>query len=434
MHNVVAIIGRPNVGKSTLYNRLIESRSAIVDDVSGVTRDRLYGLAEWNGKSFNVIDTGGFVPRSDDVFEAAIREQCEIAISEADIVVFMVDVASGITSLDNELAHRLRKSPKPILLAVNKVDNSARNMEAQEFYKLGFKETFFLSSISGSGTGDLLDAVVEQLPRDKAEPERDIPRLAIIGQPNVGKSSLVNALVGEQRNIVTDVAGTTRDAIHTHYKLFNKEFTLLDTAGLRKKTKVHENLEFYSVIRAIRAIDDADVCLVLIDATVGLEAQDINIFRLVERRKKGVLILVNKWDLVKKETMTARGFEEKILAKIAPFDDVPVIFVSALEKTRIHKAIETALEVYQNRRIKISTSVLNKLLTKILEAHPPPRYRGKTLRIKYLTQLPTAVPSFAFFCNNPERIKEPYKNYLENRLREQFQLNGVPINLFFRKK
>lgn len=433
MGNVVAIVGRPNVGKSTLYNRLIGERQAIIDDISGVTRDRQYGSSFWNGKTFTVVDTGGFVQHSEDVFEAAIRSQVEIAIEEADVLLFMVDVTTGITDLDEEVAQMLRRAEKPVLLIVNKVDNSQRMMEANEFWSLGFEQTFFLSSLSGSGTGDLLDAVTEHI-EEQEEVQTDLPKFAIVGQPNVGKSSLTNALLGEDRNIVTDIAGTTRDSIHTLYKKFDKEFLLIDTAGIRKKSKVHENLEFYSVMRAIRAIEEADVCLLMIDAQTGIEAQDMSIFRLAQRRNKGIVLLVNKWDLVEKETNTARDFEKELRRRIAPFNDVPIIFISTLEKQRIFKAIEAALEVYENRNRKIKTSKLNEVMLEAIERYPPPSHRGRFVKIKYVTQLPTYYPAFAFFTNNPKHVKDNYRHYLENQLRKHFNFTGVPISVFFRKK
>ncbi len=424
------------MGKSTLFNRLTEQRKAIVDDTSGVTRDRIYGTAEWGGRQFNVIDTGGFVARPEDVFEQAIREQVHIALDEADVILFMVDVTTGITDQDEEMADILRKQGRKVILVINKVDNFTREMEAQLFYRLGFEQTLFLSSITGSGTGELLDLVVSMLgDPEPEEPEpRKIPRLAIIGQPNVGKSSLVNALIGQERNIVTEIAGTTRDAINTHYKYFNKEFILTDTAGLRKKTKVHENLEFYSVIRAIRAMDYSDVCLLLIDATKGIEGQDLNIFRLVQRKRKGLVILVNKWDLVEKDHTTSRQMEQQIRERIAPWDDVPVLFISATGKTRIFKAVETALEVYENMQRRISTSALNQWLESAVAHFNPPAVRGQYIRIKYVTQLPVHPPVFAFFCNRPKDIKAPYIQYLENRLRESFNFTGVPLKLVFRQK
>jgi len=433
MGNIVAIVGRPNVGKSTLYNRLIGERKAIIDDISGVTRDRQYGASYWNGKNFTVVDTGGFVLNSQDVFEAAIRSQVKIAVEEAAVLVFMVDATTGITDLDAEVADLLRRSKKPVLLAVNKVDNSQRLFEANEFWALGFEDTFFLSSLTGSGTGELLDAVVENI-QEEPEESNEIPKFSIVGQPNVGKSSLTNALLGEERNIVTDIAGTTRDAIHSHYQKFGKEFMLVDTAGIRKKGKVHENLEFYSVMRAINAIEECDICLLLIDAVTGMEAQDVSIFRLAQRRHKGIVLLVNKWDLVEKETNTARDVEREIHEKIAPFTDVPTLFISAKDKTRIYQAVEKALEVHENRKRKIKTSELNEKLLEIIEKTPPPAHRGKFIKIKYITQLPLAYPAFAFFCNHPNYIKDNYKNFLENQLRKMYDFNGVPIVLFFRQK
>ena len=433
----LAITGRPNVGKSTFFNRLLEQRKAIVDDISGVTRDRQYGITDWNGKSFNVIDTGGFVPNSVDVFETEIRKQVAIAVEEANAIVFMTDAATGITHLDDAMAGMLRRSSKPVFLVVNKVDNNERMLAASEFYSLGFDKIFFISSVSGSGTGELLDAITELISpeeTDAAEFSESIPKFAIIGQPNVGKSSLLNSLVGQERTIVSDIAGTTRDTIHTHYKLFQKEFVLIDTAGIRRKAKVHEDLEFYSVIRAIKAMDEADVCLILIDATKGVSAQDVSIFSLAAKKGKGVVVLVNKWDLVDKETNTARDYEIMLKQKLAPFTDVPILFISAKEKTRIFKAIEIALEVAESKKRKIPTSQLNEVILKAIESHHPPVVRGHPIKIKYVTQLPTAVPSFAFFCNFPDDIKQPYKNYLENQLRENFDFKGIPLRLFFRKK
>ena len=431
----VAIVGRPNVGKSTLFNRLLEQRKAIVEDTPGVTRDRQYGISEWNGKSFYVIDTGGFVPDSNDIFEREIRKQVEVAVEEASLILFVVDAATGITDLDDAMADVLRRSTKPVSLVVNKVDNNERMMEAAEFYSLGFEKIFFISSISGSGTGEVLDEVTGQI---KEEPdaidEEGIPKFAIIGQPNVGKSSLLNALIGTERTIVSDIAGTTRDTIHTRYKLFQKDFILIDTAGIRRKTKVHEDLEFYSVIRAIKAMDEADVCMLMLDAEKGITAQDLSIFSLAARKGKGVVVLVNKWDLVEKETNTAKEYEKVLQQRLAPFNDVPILFISAKEKTRIFKAIELALEVDENRKRKISTSKLNDVILKAIEAFHPPVVRGHPIKIKYITQLPTKVPSFAFFTNYPDDIKTPYKNYLENKLREKFSFTGVPIRIFFRKK
>ena len=434
MGNIVAIVGRPNVGKSTLYNRLVGERQAITDDVSGVTRDRMYGTCEWNGKTFSVIDTGGFVRNSDDIFEAAIRSQVKIAIEEANCIIFMVDVTTGVTDLDEQVANILRRTKKQVFLAVNKVDNHQRLLEANEFWSLGFEDTFFLASISGSGTGDLLDAVTESLNDDEGPTDNKIPKFAIVGQPNVGKSSLTNALLGVDRNIVTDIAGTTRDPIHSVYSKFGKEFMLIDTAGIRRKAKVHEDLEFYSVMRAIRAIEDSDVCFLMIDAVDGIEHQDMSIFNLAKKRNKGIVILVNKWDLMEKETNTARDFEKKIKEKIAPFTDVPVLFISALEKQRIFKAIELGIEVHENRNRKIKTSVLNEVIGQAIEHYEPPSHRGRFIKIKYITQLPTYYPAFAFFCNYPKHVKESYKNYLENQMRTHFEFTGVPIGIFLRKK
>ncbi|MBM3415270.1 MAG: ribosome biogenesis GTPase Der [Bacteroidetes bacterium] len=437
MSFTLAITGRPNVGKSTLFNRLLEQRKAIVDDVSGVTRDRQYGVADWNGKLFNVIDTGGFVAGSEDVFEKEIAKQVLIAVDEADAIIFMVDAATGMTDLDDSMAALLRKSTKPVFLTVNKVDNNERLLEAAEFYSMGFDNIFFIASASGSGTGELLDAITKLITDDASEETREmaeLPKFAIIGQPNTGKSSLLNALIGQERTIVSEIAGTTRDTIHTHYNLFQKEFVLIDTAGIRRKNKVNEDLEFYSVIRAIKAMDEADVCLLLIDAVKGITAQDINIFSLAARKGKGIVLLVNKWDLVSKETNTAREMEKELRQKLAPFTDVPILFISAREKTRIFKAIETALEVYANRQRKVPTSQLNDTILKAIEGYHPPVVRGHPVKIKYVTQLPTAVPSFAFFCNFPDDIKQPYKNYLENKLRENFDFTGVPLRLYFRKK
>jgi GTP-binding protein len=437
MSFTVAITGRPNVGKSTFFNRLLEQRKAIVDDVSGVTRDRQYGVAEWVGKNFNVIDTGGFVADSEDIFEKEIAKQVRIAIEEANVIVFMVDVSTGITQLDESMADLLRRSDKPVFLVVNKVDNHTRLLEANEFYSLGFEHIFFLSSISGSGTGEVLDAIAQLIPDETKEVEVHgsvIPKIAIIGQPNVGKSSLLNALIGKERTIVSDIAGTTRDTIHTHYNLYNKEFILIDTAGIRKKTKVHEDLEFYSVIRAIKAMDEADVCLLLLDAGKGITAQDLAIFSLAVKKGKGIVVLVNKWDLIEKETNTARDYEKLLKQKLSPFSDVPIIFISVTEKQRIFKSIESALKVYESRSRKIPTSQLNEIMLKAVEQYHPPVVRGNAIKIKYVTQLPTHTPSFAFFSNYPDDIKTPYRNYLENKLREHFDFTGVPVRIFFRKK
>jgi GTP-binding protein len=431
----VAIVGRPNVGKSTLFNRLLEQRKAIVEDIPGVTRDRQYGTADWNGKNFYVIDTGGFVPESEDVFEREIAKQVEVAVEEASVILFVVDVATGITHLDDSMADVLRRATKPVFLVVNKVDNNERLLEASEFYSLGFEKIFFISSISGSGTGEVLDEITSLIKDDfELEDEKGVPKFAIIGQPNVGKSSLLNALIGEERTIVSDIAGTTRDTIHTRYQLFQKDFILIDTAGIRRKAKVHEDLEFYSVIRAIKAMDEADVCMLLLDAEKGIAAQDLSIFSLAARKGKGVVVLVNKWDLVEKSTNTAKEYEKALKQRLAPFTDVPILFISAKEKTRIFKAIEVALQVYENRQRKVSTAQLNDVILKAIESYHPPVVRGHPIKIKYVTQLPTAVPSFAFFCNFPDDVKTPYKNYLENKVREHFDFTGVPVRIFFRKK
>lgn len=437
MSFTVAIVGRPNVGKSTLFNRLLEQRKAIVDDISGVTRDRQYGVADWNGKTFNVIDTGGFVHGSEDMFEKEIAKQVLVAVEEANLIIFLVDAATGMTDLDDAMAGVLRRSTKPVLLTVNKVDNNERLLEASEFYSLGFEHIFFIAAASGSGTGELLDAVTEHITEDASAETLEmaaLPKFAIVGQPNTGKSSLLNALIGEERTIVSEVAGTTRDTIHTHYNLFQKEFILIDTAGIRRKAKVHEDLEFYSVIRAIKALDEADVCLLMLDAEKGIAAQDLNIFSLAAKKGKGVVVLVNKWDLVAKQTNTAKEYEAELKKRFAPFSDVPILFISAKEKTRIFKAIETALDVYASRQQKIATSTLNDVMLKAIQAYHPPVVRGNPVKIKFITQLPTAVPSFAFFCNFPDDIKQPYKNYLENKLRENFNFTGVPVRIFFRKK
>ena len=432
----VAIVGRPNVGKSTFFNRLLEQRKAIVDDVSGVTRDRQYGVAEWTGKSFNVVDTGGFVPNSSDIFETEIRKQVKIAIAEADAIIFMVDVATGITVLDENMATMLRQTNKPVYVVVNKVDNPQRQLESAEFYSLGFETIYNVSSLSGSGTGEVLDAITARIDLKDANAgdNSGLPKFSIIGQPNVGKSSLLNALIGEERTIVSDIAGTTRDSIHTHYNLFNKEFILIDTAGIRKKNKEKDDLEFYSVIRAIKAMDEADVCMLVVDAENGLTAQDVSIYSLAARKGKGIVVLVNKWDLVEKETNTAKDYEKKLKEKLAPFNDVPVLFISAKDKTRIFKVIEIALQVFDAKSRRIPTSKLNEVMLKAVENYHAPVVRGHSVKIKFITQLPTHVPSFAFFTNFPDDIKMPYKNYLENQLRNHFDFKGVPVRLFFRKK
>lgn len=436
MGNVVAIVGRPNVGKSTLFNRLTETRSAIVDEASGVTRDRHYGKVDWNGMEFSLIDTGGYVKGSDDIFEDEIRRQVIIAIEECDLIIFVVDVIAGITDLDEAVANLLRRTDKKVILVSNKVDNSERMLDSSVFYGFGIAdEIFSVSSINGSGTGELLDEVVKNL-EDKPEEEDEdgIPRLAIVGRPNVGKSSLLNALIGEDRNIVTNIAGTTRDSITTRYNAFGFDLKLIDTAGLRKKGKVNEDIEFYSVMRAVRTIENADVCLLMIEATEGVMAQDMNIFNLAIKNKKGIVILVNKWDLIEKETNTAKQLEEQIKSRIAPFTDVPIIFTSVHNKQRIHKALEEVVKVYENRRRKIPTSKLNEVMLEVIAQNPPPAIKGKWIKIKFVTQLPTYAPTFAFFCNLPQYIKDPYKRYLENKLRDNFNFTGVPIQIFMRKK
>lgn len=436
MNNIVAIVGRPNVGKSTLFNRLIQRRDAIVDSVSGVTRDRNYGKSEWNGKEFSVIDTGGYIKGSDDIFESEIRKQVELAIDECDAIIFMVDVEEGITPMDDEVAKLLRKVTKPVLLAVNKVDNSKRVTDALEFYNLGLGEYFTIGAMNGSGTGELLDKLVEVLPEmpEVVEDENPLPRFAVVGRPNAGKSSIINALIGEDRFVVTDIAGTTRDAIDTTYNRFGFEFNLVDTAGIRRKAKVKEDLEFYSVMRSVRAIEHSDVCILVIDATRGFEGQDQSIFWLAEKNRKGIVILVNKWDLVEKDTMTARDYERKIREEIQPFTDVPILFVSATEKQRLLKALETAVEVFESRKQKVQTSKFNDLMLPIIENQPPPALKGKYVKIKYCMQLPTPVPQFVFFANLPQYVKEPYKRFLENKLRENYNFSGVPIDIYFRQK
>ncbi len=433
MSNIVAIVGRPNVGKSTLYNRLTETRKAIVDDVSGVTRDRHYGVAEWIGKSFTVIDTGGYVAHSEDVFEAAIREQVLIAIEEATVILFMVDVTTHITDLDDAIVDVLRRSKKPVFVVANKVDNHKLLNDTHTFYSFGLGDIYPISSMTGSGTGELLDEVVKHFIEDEKD-SIDLPKYAIVGRPNVGKSSLINALIGTDRNIVTPISGTTRDSIHIHYNQFGHEFTLIDTAGLRKKTKVKENIEFYSVMRTIKAIEEADVNILMIDAQDGIESQDINIFHLAEKNNKGIVILVNKWDLIDKNTKTAKVIEDEIRQRLSPFTDVPIIFTSVIEKQRIFKALEAAAKVYKNKYKKIPTSQLNEILLPIIEHNPPPAIKGKYVKIKYITQVGGKSPMFAFFCNLPQYIKEPYKRFLENKLRAHFDFSGVPIQIFFRQK
>tara|TARA_R110000787_G_scaffold70646_9_gene157075 strand:+ start:8547 stop:9857 length:1311 start_codon:yes stop_codon:yes gene_type:complete len=436
MSNIVAIVGRPNVGKSTLFNRLVQRRDAIVDSVSGVTRDRHYGKSDWNGKEFSVIDTGGYVVGSDDVFEGEIRKQVQLAIEEADIIIFVVDVEEGITPMDTEVANLLRKVKKPIFIAVNKVDNAMRDADAVEFYNLGLGEYHTISSINGSGTGDILDDIVAKMPEpEEVDLEREeLPRFAVVGRPNAGKSSFINALIGEERNIVTDIAGTTRDSIDTKYNRFGFDFNLVDTAGIRKKSKVKEDLEFYSVMRAVRTIEYSDVVILMVDATRGFESQDQNIFWLAEKNRKGIVILINKWDLVEKETNTMRDFEAEIRQQIAPFTDVPIIFTSVITKQRLLKAIETGVEVFENRKRRISTSKLNEAMLAVIEQNSPPAIKGKFVKVKYCMQLPTQTPQFAFFCNLPQYVKDSYKRYVENQLRQIYNFNGVPITIYFRQK
>ncbi|MFY8066228.1 MAG: ribosome biogenesis GTPase Der [Flavobacterium sp.] len=436
MNNIVAIVGRPNVGKSTFFNRLIKRREAIVDSVSGVTRDRNYGKSEWNGKEFSVIDTGGYIKGSDDVFEGEIRRQVELAIDEADAIIFVVDVEEGITPMDAEVAKLLRKVTKPILLAVNKVDNAMREKDAIEFYNLGLGEYFTIASISGSGTGELLDELVKVLPElpEVTEEEAALPRFCVVGRPNAGKSSFINALIGEDRFVVTDIAGTTRDAIDTKYNRFGFEFNLVDTAGIRRKAKVKEDLEFYSVMRSVRAIEHSDVIILLIDATRGFEGQDQSIFWLAEKNRKGVVILVNKWDLIEKDTMSTRDYEAKIREELKPFTDVPILFVSALNKQRLLKALETTVQVFENRKQRIQTSKFNDFMLKLIEAYPPPALKGKYVKIKYCMQLPTPTPQFVFFANLPQYVQEAYKRFLENKIREHWDFSGVPIDIYIREK
>ena len=436
MSAIVAIVGRPNVGKSTFFNRLIQRREAIVDAVSGVTRDRHYGKSDWNGREFSVIDTGGYVLGSDDVFEKEIDKQVELAIDEADAIIFMVDVETGVTGMDEDVAKLLRRVKKPVLLAVNKVDNARRVEESVEFYNLGLGDFFTIASISGSGTGELLDALVLALPEEVEQKEEEVlPRFAVVGRPNAGKSSFINALIGEERYIVTDIAGTTRDSIDTRYNRFGFEFNLVDTAGIRRKAKVREDLEFYSVMRSVRAIEHSDVCILILDATRGFDGQVENIFWLAQRNNKGIVILVNKWDLVEdKETNTVKAYTQRIQEAISPFVDVPIIFMSVLTKQRIFKAIETAVEVYENRSRKIPTRKFNEFMLPLIEHYPPPAYKGKYVKIKFCTQLPTPYPQFAFFCNLPQYVREPYKRYLENKIREHYSFSGAPISIFMRKK
>ncbi|MCO6495894.1 MAG: ribosome biogenesis GTPase Der [Bacteroidetes bacterium] len=436
MGNIVAIVGRPNVGKSTLFNRLTGERKAIVHDSSGVTRDRHYGECEWTGKSFTVIDTGGYVPNSSDVFEQAIVNQVNIAIQESDLLLFVVDVTNDITDLDMAFASVLRKSGKPVIIVANKTDNQMLIPQASVFYKFGFDELYTISSLSGTGTGELLDRVIELLPKEQGQPEQEvvIPKVAILGRPNVGKSSLTNTLLGNDRNIVTDVAGTTRDSIHAHYNAFGKELILIDTAGIRRKKNVSEDIEFYSVMRSLRSMEEADICVIMIDATVGMDAQDVNLFYLAHRRGKGIVMLVNKWDLVEKDTNTAKNYTQVIHSKVQPFSDFPILFISAINKQRIYDTVQKIQMVYDNRSKHISTSKLNEFVHEIMEKHPPQSKKGKHVKIKYATQLKTNYPCFVFFCNLPQYLTDAYKRYIENQLRKEFDFSGVPIKMFFRKK
>ena len=436
MSNIVAIVGRPNVGKSTLFNRLIGSKTAIVEEVSGVTRDRIYGLSEWNGIEFSVIDTGGYVHGSDDIFEGEIRKQVEIAIQEANVILFVVDVTTGITDLDEAVADMLRRTDKPVYICANKVDNTERQLDSAEFYSLGLGEIHNISAVNGSGTGEFLDQLVTEFTVEGApEDESALPKIAVVGKPNVGKSSFINAITGEERNIVTPISGTTRDSIDTRYQLFGFDFKLIDTAGIRKKSKVHEDLEFYSVVRSIRSIEYSDICIFMIDATEGLQKQDLNIYYVIEKNKKGVVVVVNKWDLIEKEDSNAtKQYEDQIRQQLAPFNDVPIIFTSTITKQRLHKVLEKAMEVYENRTKKISTKKLNDFVLELIKKNPPPSVKGKYVKIEFVTQLPTHSPSFAFFCNLPQYIKDPYKRFIENRMREEFNFEGVPIRIFFRKK
>jgi GTP-binding protein len=435
MANIVAIVGRPNVGKSTLFNRLVEQRKAIMDDESGVTRDRHYGFGEWTGKYFTVVDTGGYVVGSDDVFEDAIRKQVQLALGEASVILFMVDVDTGLTDLDKDFANVVRAVKKPVFIVANKADNTERMQMSGEFYALGLGDVYPVSSINGSGTGELLDKVIEHFEEEQDEnPEEGIPRISILGRPNVGKSSFLNVLIGEERSIVTDLAGTTRDAINTRYKMYGKDFILTDTAGVRKKSRVKEDIEFYSVLRSIQALQDSDVCIILIDAERGFESQDMSLISLAHRYKKGVLLMVNKWDLVEKDSNTVKEYRNFMEEKLGPLSYIPIVFTSVINKQRVYKAMEMALQVYENKTKKVSTSALNEALLPEIERYPPPAYRSKYIKIKYITQLPTKNPTFAFFCNHPNHIKEPYQRFLENKLRKHFDFSGVPVKLVFRNK
>ena len=434
MSSIVAIVGRPNVGKSTFFNRMIQKREAIVDSISGVTRDRHYGKSDWNGRNFTLIDTGGYVEGSDDIFQKEIDKQVNLAIEEADVIVFMVDVMDGVTGMDEVIADLLRRSQKPIFLAINKVDNAQRLESTLEFYSLGFEQFYCISSVNGGGSGELLDDIVKKLPEEEEREEDPLPRFAVVGRPNAGKSSFINSLIGKDRYIVTDIAGTTRDSIDTQYNRFGFDFNLVDTAGIRRKAKVKEDIEFYSVMRSVRAIEYCDVCLLVVDGTRGFDGQVQNIFWLAHRNNKGIVILVNKWDLVDKDTNASKAYEDKIREEIAPFTDVPIVFISSISKQRIFKAVETAVEVYKSRSRRIPTKAFNNTMLPIIEKTPPPAYKGKYVKIKFCTQLPTPHPQFAFFCNLPQYVKDPYRRFLENKLREEYDFTGIPIQIFFRKK
>lgn len=435
MSNIIAIVGRPNVGKSTLFNRLTESRDAIVKEVSGVTRDRIYGKGEWNGIQFSVIDTGGYIKGSEDIFEGEIRKQVVLAIEEANAIFFVVDTMDGITEIDDMVAKLLRKSKKKVFIVANKVDNTQRAGMSGEFWSLGLGDVFEISAANGSGTGELLDEVVKDFEPEKEFSEEDtLPKITVVGRPNVGKSSFINAITGQERNIVTNISGTTRDAIHTRYKAFGFDFLLVDTAGLRKKNKVTEDIEYYSTLRSVRAIEESDVCIFMMDASEGIQKQDLTIYYMIEKNSKGVVVLVNKWDLVEKDHKTLLEYEENLRQQLAPYNDVPILFTSTVTKQRLHKALETAMEVYENRNTRISTSELNDVMLPIIEQTPPPSVKGKYIQIKYVTQLPIRYPAFAFFCNLPQYVPDSYKRFLENKLREQYNFQGMPIRIFFRKK